>query len=42
MENYQLDINFLDYDDFMEHQFKTINNLDDNKTNCRFMFYDWK
>ena len=31
MENYQRDINFLDYDDFMEHQFKTINNLDDNK-----------
>jgi hypothetical protein len=39
MENYQSDINFVDYDDFMEHQLNSIMKLNENR---RFMFYDWK
>jgi hypothetical protein len=31
MERYQSDINFVDYDDFMEHQLNSIIKLNDNK-----------
>jgi len=33
MRDHQSDNNFLDYNDFMEYQFKCVINLDDNKSN---------